>query len=314
LSVIVDVIVPIFGLVAFGYGATYTRVFGAAAAEALASFVFYFAIPVLLFRSMATTALPETMAWGYLASYFLGAFAVFALGMTLASTVIAEPERRAIIGFGCGFGNTVLLGIPLVLTGFGEAASLPLYLLLAFHSSVLFTAVTVVVEVGRGTRADLRDLPLRIGRGLVTNPILWGLLGGVLFNLAGLTLPAAVDRGAALMAGAALPCALFSMGASLRPYRITGALAPAMLMVTLKLLVHPLIVWALATLVFDVPPLWAKVAILIAALPVGVNVFLFGVRYGTGEAESAAAILLSSLLSVGSVALVLFWLGVGGSS
>ena len=59
-------ILPIFGLLAFGYLATFTRVFGQAAATALASFVFYFAIPVLLFRSMATTPLPDDVAWGYL--------------------------------------------------------------------------------------------------------------------------------------------------------------------------------------------------------------------------------------------------------
>ena len=63
--------------------------------------------------------------------------------------------------------------------------------------------------------------------------------------------------------------------------------------------------------VFSVPALWAKVAILIAALPVGVNTYLFAVRYDAGQAESASAILLSSLLSVVTVSLVLYWLGPG---
>jgi malonate transporter and related proteins len=80
-------------------------------------------------------------------------------------------------------------------------------------------------------------------------------------------------------------------------------------MVALKLAVQPLIVWALATHVFGVPPLWAKVAILLAALPVGVNAYLFAVRYDAGQAESASAILLSSVLSLASLALVLLWLG-----
>jgi predicted permease len=79
-------------------------------------------------------------------------------------------------------------------------------------------------------------------------------------------------------------------------------------MVALKLIVHPLAVWALATLVFDVPPLWAKVAIVVAAMPVGVNVYLFGVRYDAGQPESATAILLSSILSVATLSAVLVWL------
>ena len=86
---------------------------------------------------------------------------------------------------------------------------------------------------------------------------------------------------------------------------------PALVMVALKLAVHPLAVWLLATLVFDVPPLWAKVVILLAALPVGVNVYVFATRYDAGQAESAAAILISNVLSVVTLPLVLLWLGVG---
>jgi malonate transporter len=82
-------------------------------------------------------------------------------------------------------------------------------------------------------------------------------------------------------------------------------------MVALKLPLQPLAVWLLATLVFDVPPLWANVVILLAALPVGVNVYVFATRYDAGQAESAAAIVISSILSVVTLPLLLYWLGVG---
>ena len=287
---------------AFGYAATFTAVFGRDTANALASFVFYFAIPIMMFRNMATTALPETIAWGYLLSYFLGVAIVFGIGMAAAPLGFGGSfERQAIIGFGSAFGNSVLLGIPLVLTSFGDQASLPLFLLLAFHSTVLFTAITVILEAGRGGGEALRAVPLRA---------LKGLLGGIAFNLAGLSLPGTLERFAALIGGAAVPCALFSVGASLRAYRLVGALQPALLMVALKLVLQPLAVWLLAVWVFGVPPLWAKVVVLMAALPVGVNVYVFATRYDAGQAESAAAILLSHILSVVSLPLILFGLGV----
>jgi malonate transporter and related proteins len=296
---------------AFGYAATFTAVFGRDAVDALASFVFYFAIPVMMFRNMATTALPEAIAWGYLGSYFLGVAIVFGIGITAARLAFGGSfERQAIIGFGSAFGNSVLLGIPLVLTAFGDQASLPLFLLLAFHSTVLFTAITVIIETGRGGGEALRAVPLRALKGLLGNPIIWGMAGGIGFSLLGLRLPGAIERFAMLLAGAAVPCALFSVGASLRAYRIVGALQPALVMVALKLVVHPLAVWLLVALVFDAPPLWAKVVVLMAALPVGVNVYVFATRYDAGQAESAAAILLSSVLSVVSLPLILFWLGV----
>jgi predicted permease len=83
-----------------------------------------------------------------------------------------------------------------------------------------------------------------------------------------------------------------------------------MTMAVAKLIAHPLIVWALATYVFDVPPLWAKVAIICAATPVGVNVYLFGERYGAGQAESAAAILISTVFSMLTLTVILGVLGV----
>jgi malonate transporter len=305
-------VVPIFGLMAFGYAATFTRVFDAAAARALAGFVFYFAIPVMLFRSMAGARLPDQIPWGYLLSYYLGAAVVFAAGMAGARALFGGSfERQAIAGFSAAFGNTVLLGIPLVLTTFGERASLPLFLLVAFHSTLLFTVVTVVIEIGRGSRAGLRALPVAIVGGLATNPVLWGLILGVAFSLAGLRLPGPLERWAALIGNGAAPCALFSVGASLRAYRLKGALAPAAMIAALKLVAHPLLVVGLIGLVFEVPPLWAKVAIVVAALPVGVNPYLFAVRYDAGQAESASAILLTSLLSVVTVSVVLLWLGPG---
>ncbi len=82
--------------------------------------------------------------------------------MGLAAAWFGGPfERSAITGFGGGFGNTVLLGIPLVLTAFGDEANLPLFLMVAFHSTLQFTGITVVIEVGRGSRASLRELPGR---------------------------------------------------------------------------------------------------------------------------------------------------------
>lgn len=297
---------------AFGYAATFTRVFDRAAANALASFVFYFAIPVMMFRNMATTVLPETIAWGYLIAYFLGAAIVFGIGMMSARIAFGGSfERQAIIGFGSAFGNSVLLGIPLVLTTFGDRASLPLFLLLAFHSTVLFTAITVILEAGRGGAEALRAVPLRALKGLLGNPIIWGMAGGIGFSLLGLRLPDPIDRWAVLLAGAAVPCALFSVGASLRGYRIVGALRPALVMVALKLVGYPFVVWLLVSLAFDVPPLWAQVVILMAALPVGVNVYVFATRYDAGQAESAAAILISNVLSVITLPLILLWLGVG---
>jgi predicted permease len=311
MSILAEIIFPVFGLLAFGYGATFTPVFDQAAGRALASFVFWFAIPVMLFRNMALQDLPHEVPWGFLVSYYGGALAIFAAGMVLMGRLFGSGTvEQGILGFGASYSNIVLLGTPLVLTSFGPAATLPFFLILSFHSALMFTAVTVVIEVGRGEGSSLRTLPLRVGQGLAKNPILIALLGGLLWHALGLGLPVAVDAWGKLVAGAAGPCALFSMGASLRAYGLKGALGPALVMVALKNALHPLLVWVLAALVFTMPALWVKVAVITAALPAGVNGYLFAERYGIGQAQSAAAIILSTAVSVLTLAVLLNLLGV----
>lgn len=313
MGILIDIVIPIFGLVAFGYAATFTRQFDAAAGRGLAIFVFQFALPVMLFRNMALAELPRTAGAGLLLAYYAATALLLALAMGAARLLPgAVPGRAIILGFGSAYGNTVLLGIPLALTALGPEAGPPLYLVIAFHGMSFFTVVTVLLELSRGTRENLRGLPLRILKGLITNVILVAIVGGLLWQLTGSPLPAAVDRWAELVGRAALPCALFSMGASLRSYRIAGALAPALFVVVAKLVVHPLLMALFVLVLVPLPPLWAKVAILSAALPVGVNVYLFAGRYSVGEAETATAILLSTFLGVVTLSVALALLGAGG--
>lgn len=307
MQIIIDVILPVFGLVALGYGATFTRAFDSNAARGLSAFVFHFALPVALFRTMATTAIPEAAPFAFSAAYYLGTALMFLPALLLAQ---GGGDRRTLIGFGCAYSNTVLLGIPLVVTALGREASVPLLLLISFHSAIFFTLVTVLVEVSRGSTQQLRTLPGNLARGLVSNVILMAVVGGFLFDARGLAIPAPLDKCAEFLGRAAFPGALFSMGASLRSYRITGALRPALWIVAAKLIGHPVVVAVLVLFVFDVPKLWAQTAILSAALPVGINVYLFAVRYGVAEAETTTSILLSNVISVATIAIVLRLMGV----
>lgn len=311
MSVLFDIVLPIFGLLAFGYAATFTRVFDAAASRALASFVFWFAIPVLLFRSVASQPLPDVIPWGYLIAFYGAALLVLAVAATAARRLLAMPALPAtIVGFGSAYGNVVLLGTPLVLAAFGPPGNLPFFLLLAFHSILLMTVGTVLLEIARGRRVGAAATAREAALGVLRNPIPMSLLAGLAFQTLGLALPTAIDRWAALLGAAAGPCALFSVGASLRGYRLGGALRPALLMVALKMLLHPLLVWLTARWLLDVPPLWTAVAVVTAALPCGVNGYLLAQRYAAAEAETAAAVLISTVLAMATLSLLLAWLGV----
>lgn len=311
MEIIIGIIVPVFGIVGIGYGAARLGWFKPEATRGLSTFVFDFAIPAMLFRTMATTALPAQVEWGYLISYFGGGYGAWAIGSLLSYLVFRRRGGEpAIAGMTGGFSNTVMLGVPLVLTAFGDRATLPLFLIIACHSWQLLSVVTVQAEASIGARDEMRRLPVNVARGLVRNPIIIALLGGVLYNLAGLPLPHVVDTLTETLGRAALPCAVFAMGASLAGYRIAGSIGEAGIGVALKLVLHPALVWVLATHVFAVDPLWRDVAVILASLPVGINVYLMAQRYQAGLAPAVTAVLISTALSVFSVAGVLTWLAV----
>jgi malonate transporter and related proteins len=174
----------------------------------------------------------------------------------------------------------------------------------------MFTSITVLMEVSRGTRGELRRLPWKLVTSVLGNPIIVGLGAGVVANRAGLTLPPIVDGFTEMLGRAAIPCALFATGAALRAFSIRGALPRATMLLVLKGAVHPLLVWLVCSRLLDLDPLWTAVAVVLAAMPVGVNPHLFAARYGVAEAETATAVALSTPLAVVTVTLALWAVGV----
>ncbi len=311
---VVDVILPVFAVVALGYAATFTPVFDAASARGLSRFVFFFAIPLLLFERVATTAPATGGAWALLLTFYAATGTVFALGAAAARVGFARRGDEAVLmGFAAAYGNTVMIGIPVVLGVLGDAASFALFLLIAFHSLVFFTLTTVLVEAVRGARSGLARVPREVVRGVAGNPMLVALALGLVVNRTGLPLPAVALGFAELIGAAAVPCALFATGAALRAFRVRGALPLVAVLVGLKAVVHPLVTFALARWVFELSPLFAAVAVLLAAMPVGVNPYLFATRYAAAEAECATAIAVATPLALLTVSVVLVALGLGGN-
>ncbi len=307
MHIVLDIILPVFGVVFIGFIAARLNWIGRDAIEGLSAFVFSFAIPALLFRSIAMTELPVDIPWRYLISYYGGVFCVFAVGIAAARLWFRQPlEGQGIFALGAGFSNTVLLGIPLILTAFGEQATVPLFLIISFHSFLLMPTVTTIIEFGRGQGESVGRLWLSTLKSLFTNPIILGLLTGLIFNLLKLGVPAALDSVAQMLGAAATPGALFAMGASLSQYRIAGKITEALVLSVIKLLLHPLIVWLLAAIIFRLEPLWIAVAVVMAAMPSGINMYLFAQRYKIAVEAATTTVLLCTALSVVTLSTLLF--------
>jgi malonate transporter and related proteins len=300
---VVTIVLPVFLVIALGFGAAATRLLSERTADGLSDYVFIVAIPLLLFRTLATAPLPEVQPWFYWLSYFAGLAAVWAAMAFAARRFFGvEGQEVTVLGFSAAQGNTVFIGIPLILRVFGEAGAVPMFLLVAIHLPLLMLVATVLVE--RGERGAGRWK--RMAGNLARHPILIGIVAGGLWRLAGLPMP---ELGAAtlkLIADTAAPTALFALGMTLSRYGLKAA-APGTLaaIALLKLVVHPAIVYLLAFHILPMPPVWAAVAVMFAACPSGVNGYLLAQRYKVGVASASAAIAATTALAVVTTS---FWI------
>jgi predicted permease len=196
----------------------------------------------------------------------------------------------------------VLVGIPIILKAHGEAGAVPIALLLAIHLPVTMTLATLLAE---GRNAS----PAAILRRLIGHPIIVGIIAGSLARPFSASLPEPFWTVVDGLAGAAIPCALISLGIALRRYGLGPNPALPALLGALKLVLHPALVFLLVTWVFAMPPVWASAAVLFAACPCGINAYLFAERYRQGVADASGAIALSTGLAVVTMS---FWLAVAG--
>ncbi|MCG6957869.1 MAG: AEC family transporter, partial [Gemmatimonadetes bacterium] len=127
MPVLLHVVAPVFGIAALGFLAARMGIIKPAGVEGMVAFVFNLAIPALLLRSMAGLEIPQNIQWSFLVAFYVGSFTVWALGIATARLVFDRPlDEGAIFGMGAAFSNTVMVGVPVILTAFGPEASLPL--------------------------------------------------------------------------------------------------------------------------------------------------------------------------------------------
>ncbi len=302
MTLVLDIILPVFGLVVFGFVAGKAGWIKPTAIEGLSSFVFTFAIPVMLFRAVANADLPSTMPVTFLLAYYGTTLVLFLVTLLLGRLLQLSTVAASVFAMSSTYSNVVLLGIPLVIATLGTEGTVPLFIIVSTHAAVMFVLTTLFAELKSGS---LAALPLQTAKVLARNMIVVGLVAGLALNLSGLTLPVTLDNMAGYLGSAALPCAVFSMGASISQYRIAGDMLRISLAVALKNVAHPLLVWLVCDMVFDLPAAWTAVAVILAACPSGINVYLFANRYQAGVASTATVVVISTMLSIPLLSVVL---------
>lgn len=311
MNALVNVALPVFAIILSGYLAGRARLLGTHATESLNLFVFYVALPALLFAAMARTEPAAILNGPFIFVYGLAMATVFLLAVPVAILLFRRPVAEAgVAGMAAIFGNTGYMGIPLTLTAFGPDLLLPAMVATVINSAVVVGGISAMVEgATRGGQGGLVVLG-HVLRSLARNPLVLAPLAGLGVAALGLPLPGAVGTYCDIVGGAAGPCALFAIGLFLVGKPLTADLAEVAVMTALKLVALPLVALVLLPMVPGLDRGWAGVLLVMCALPVGANVFVLAMKYETWVAPSASATLLSTLFSVPTVTAVLIWLDV----
>jgi len=313
LSAILITILPVFGLIAIGFAAAKTRFIGASAAQGLSLFVFNLALPALLFRTMILMEPQGSELVPLWIAYFCGVAVVW-----IAASVCARFVPSLAGGGGASgamsacFGNVVMLGLPLILSHFGEAGMVPASFIVSVHAPLLWLAATLHFETARQGRTPsivrlLRQLFVELTR----NPIVLALLLGSAWRAAGVGLHPVLDRTLELLASAGIPAALVALGLSLAGYSLRGQSSGIAALIVLKMILLPVVIWLFAAKIVGLPPLWIEVAVLIAAMPTGANAYLFAQRYETAVPAVSGAIAIGTILALFTTAILLWLMDAG---
>ncbi len=297
---------PIIAIVVIGYIFSRIGLFPENVGSGLVQFVYWLAIPAMLFLHMFQTDISENIPLTFLLSFYVPSIFVFILAMILFNRVFGwDTKELGVAGIVSSYGNLALLGLPILLAVSNDQdALLPALVLLATQSTVLFTLTIVTLNGFKGLdKSACKKVFCR----LATNPIVLALIFGLAFNIFQASLSSEVMYTLIIVGNAAPGCALVALGASLGTYKLKKPGKEVLCFVLLRNFAHPLLVWGVA-LFFGLDGVWLTVAVLFAAMPVGINAFIFSESYDIRQSTVSVTLIVSTLISSATIPILLYLL------
>jgi malonate transporter len=314
MSAIAINVAPIFILILIGWVLVRSGLFKADAGDILSEFVFKIAVPTLIFRTLAQADFHGASPFLLWITYFSGVAITWTTAHLVARYLFKQDVRIGVIaGISSAFANNIFIGLPLVGRSVGDAGLVALSILLAVHLPIMMIAGTILMEnathkaIG-GEKRSVAAILKQIGRNLVTNPLIIGLVIGLLVNVTNIPMTVVVETVVDQIASMAGPAALISLGMALTKYTIRGNLSIAATMTVFKLFLLPACVWAVAHLL-GLSHEWTAALVLTSSVPTGVNAWLIANRFGIGHSLAASTISISTAFGVISVSVWAWLLG-----
>lgn len=297
----------IWAVIAVGWLLAHLKVLDPSAQLMLSKVSFFAGNPALMVTMMATADVKRIFAENLLVTV-LATVATGLLYLLVRRIFLRAPDggrpslgRRTIGTFCSCYVNAGNMGLPIAAYVLGD---------------VTWIAPLILVQVGILQPLGLAFLDIDVARGAggsttwlqnllmpLRNPMTVGTLVGLAINLAGWSIPSVLGTPLTMLANLAVPTMLLAFGLSLRFGALPGRgaeLAETVLASVLKLVVQPLIAFALSRL-FGLDQATTLAVIVLAGLPTAQNIFSHAVRYQQSVTLARDVVFITSIGSIATI-------------
>lgn len=303
-----SLILSVFAVIVTGWLAGALGYLPRALAQPLVQFAYNVAMPALIFVTVAPETISNLLDWRFLAAFGGGISLAFIAVLVFARLWLGRGlGESAMLGAVVSMTNTGFVALPVLQALYGPRGVLPAAIATVFIAVVMFPVLIVLLEVARGGDAGHPGV-VTLARQVMINPLMIATVAALLWSVLGTGLPGPVGAYATILGEALTPCALFAIGLGLSFEGLGNGVRQTVLITGLKLVVVPVVVYALC-LALGVGPFYTIAAVVCAAVPTGKTAYVLAGAYGVEEKMTGVAISMTTLFSIVSLMAWLYALG-----
>jgi len=311
---IISVITPLIIVALAGYISTKSQWLSKMQLDALTKFTFYISIPAFLFYQMAVANFSDQVSPQLFAAFYLSVLTVYLLTWLINyffyhkdnTENINQKQHKnsaasAVFALGASYSNTIIVGLPVLLLAIGEQVVGIVFLIVTFHSAMIFTLTSVIAtkHSSKTSSADKKAFNwLIIIKQTFNNPLIISILAGLLFNVLSIPIPNLIADSLILMGKPTITLALFILGASLAFYQVRDELKFIGIASIFKLVILPAFVFISSQYIFNLSSIVVTVLVILSACPTGVNAYLMAKAHNQHQETVAGTVVVSTLFSI----------------
>lgn len=306
---ILSLTLPIYLLMALGFGAVRTGWVSPGQVTALGQVVLKLCLPALIFTAVLRSGDSGALNGGFMAAYLGASLLVLVVGARVVRLAFGQPPALSwILGLGMANANSAFMGYPVAALVFGPGvAGTVLAWAMIVENMVLIPAAMVLADGAGGRRGSPLRTLARVALGLAANPLVWGIVAALALLAAGLHPPEPVSRALAMLSAVAPGAALLVVGGTVAAAPLRGQGGPVAAVTLGKLVAHPAAVFAALWLVPGLDAETRAVGTVFAAAPMLTIFPILAQRHG-GATLAASALVTATACSFATVNLLLWWM------